>query len=234
MNNKRLYSKSVIFLHLPTLAIISALLLFSLLSEILQQGESSLMLAVYYISRALSYALYFMWCSYICVMLLHKKIIFSVFLAVIFFVFNLTRIFLSFVFSNGTFVDSLVFLSPSALGALSECITVFLLCLISFAVLFVFHLFKYTKRKQNVTFSKADAATVFSLSSSGALFFCELITEISYTVDFVSAQLGVIYKAEMWSIAFDYIFLLIILLMGYFISSLYIQIADSSLKSSVK
>ncbi len=232
MNNKKLFSKSLIFLQAPTLVIISALLLFSLTSEFLQQGESSLMLAIYYISRALNYALYFMWCSYICVMLLHKKFFFSVFLALTFFIFNLARIFFSFVFSSGTFADSLIFLSPSALGALAECITVFLLCLVSFAVLSVFYLIKGAKCEQRFTFFKTEAATVFSLSSSGALFLRELITEISYTVSFVSAQLGVIYKSEMWSIAFDYIFLLVILLLGYFVSSLYIRLADVSLKSS--
>lgn len=233
MNNKRLFSKSLIFLQAPTLVIISALLLFSLTTEFLQQSESALMLAIYYISRALSYALYFMWCSYICVMLLHKKFLFSVFLAFTFFIFNLVRIFFSFVFSNGSLFDSLIFLIPSALGALAECITVFLLCLVSFAVLSVSYLIKGSKCKQMFAFFKTDTAvTLFSLSSSGALFLRELITEISYTVSFVSAQLGVIYKSELWSIAFDYIFLLIILLTGYFVSSLYIRLADVSLKNS--
>ena len=228
--NKKLFFDSLVLLALPTLAVIALLLGLSLVTELLQESGSLLMPAVYYISRALSYALYFMWCAYICVMLLHKKVLFSLLLLLFFFSLNLIRIFLSFVLSYGTFEDSAYLLPSSAIGALSECGTVLLLCLVSFAVFFAFCLSKAVKRKQNVTFSQNENFTsVVSLASSATLFLFELVREIAYTVSFVSAQFGVIYNTEIWSIIFDYVFLLLVFLMGYFVSSLYIRLGERSL-----
>ena len=230
MKNKKLFSNSLIFLALPTLAIVVSLLLLSALSDILQQHGSALMVVIYYISRALSYALYFMWCAYICVSLIHKKFLFSLLLTGEFFIFELVRIFLSFVLSYDSLGDMALFLPPSALGALSECGITLLLCLVSFAVFFVIHLSKIAKCKQNITLIQNESfSAAISVSSSAALFLFELIKEISYTASFVSAQFGVIYSSEIWSMIFDYIFLLLIFLMGYFVSSLYIRLGERSL-----
>ena len=230
MKNKRLFTNSLIFLALPTLAIVVSLLLLSVLSDVLQQSGSALMMAVYYISRAFGYALYFMWCAYICVFLIHKKFIFSLLLIGVFFTFELARIFLSFVISYASLGDTVFFLPSSALAALSECGIILLLCLISLAVFFAVQLSKAAKRKQNITFSQNESfSAVISVSSSASLFLFELIKEISYTVSFVSAQFGVIYSSEIWSMIFDYIFLLLTFLMGYFVSSLYIRLGERSL-----
>ena len=229
MNNKKLFSDSIMHLFLPTLAAIALLLGLSFVTEALQESGSPLMLAIYYISRALSYALYFMWCAYICVNLLHKKFIFSLLLLFAFFALDFIRVFLSFVFSYGTFDGCIYLLRPSVIGALSECGTVLVLCILSFAVFIAVCLSKSAKCKQNITFSQYEGFDfIVSVSSSAALFLFELIKEISYTVKFVSAQFGVIYSSEIWSILFDYIFLLLIFLMGYFVSSFYVRFAKRS------
>lgn len=228
MNNKKLFLNSFKFIILPTLVSVCLFLFLSYLSVFLQEIGSALMPLIYYLSKALNYAVYFIWCAFLCVLLIRKKFLFSLLLTGILFLWELIRIFFSFVLSYGL-IDIEYFLPSSALGALFECGTILLMCTVSLSVFFVFCAIKAAKCKQNITFSQNEAfSAVISVSSSAAFFTFELIREISYTVSFVSAQFGVIYSSEIWSIILDYVFLLLVFLMGYFVSLLYIRLFERS------
>lgn len=204
-------------------AIISFVLLTALspVTILLEQEASALLLPIYYLTRFFGYLIYFIFAGALFALFSEKRIKEGLFISGLFLLFSFLRYFISYILSFVTELSSdflILFLSSSALSALADCAMVLVLCLVSCLAVLI------CERICKERFTNESERMIASLVSSSSLFIFLLVAQIIDTVAFIKEQLGVVYGSEIWSIIFDYIFLFVLFVAGFFLCDFFIKL----------
>jgi hypothetical protein len=204
-------------------AVVSFLLLIALspITILLEEYSSALLLPTYYLTRLLGYLIYFVFAGALFALFSEKRIKEGLLISGFFLIFSFLRYFISYILSFISELSSdflILFLSSSALSALADCTMVLALCIASCIAVLI------CKRICKERFTKEPERMMASLVSSASLFIFLLVAQIIDTVVFVEEQLGVVYGAEIWSIIFDYIFLIVLFVAGFFLCDFFIKL----------
>ena len=219
MKTEKRANDTLVFLILPTLFSSLFLIAMSSFMTYAENNLSGLLLTLsYYLTRLVNCVLYFIWCPYIFGFVSSKKASKLFLYLIYFFLFTFFRFCVSYLFMYGDMLvsDTILAISISSFAsALFEAMLLLAISLVSCLVLTI------TRRKCKHKLTENDEALAFSLSSALLLFLFELIMQIITTVSFISEQLGILYPSEVWSIIFDYVFICIVFVIGFFLCSFY-------------
>ncbi len=210
--------------------IISSVFLFALLIALsplnlfLEELASPLILPFYYLTRLLGYSVHFIFSGVLYAHLKERRFKDCALLLLFLFSLSFLRHFLSYIITYFGLLSSefvALFLWRSVLSSLLDSALPLALCLIARAAVLV------QKHKCKENFTAESGRITASLAVSVSLFVFLLIMQIIDTVSFVGEQLGIIYGVEIWSIIFDYIFLVVLLIAGFFLCELFTKLFNN-------
>lgn len=221
MKKEALFIKPYKTLVITAVASFVLLIALSPITVLLKEASSALLLPTYYLTRLFGYLIYFVFAGALFALFSEKRIKEGLFISCLFLLFSFLRYFVSYILSFVSELSSdllILFASRSALSALADCAMVLVLCIVSCLTILI------CERLCKERFAKESERMIASLVSSASLFIFLLVAQIIDTVAFVDEQLGIVYGAEIWSIIFDYIFLLVLFVAGFFLCDFFIKL----------